>query len=137
ELTEQGIAVFLSPSGKLSDEGFNLSPRSVFEGFDAAEIDGVSLYEIRVELMLADHLAKVVTDRAPIRPRATRRPGHEFRRLIRRLNGLCSRAEFLDRAQTDAVRLAKSSVDRASFRNSQLRTAEHGRNIGGIGITVA
>jgi len=73
-----------------------LSPGSVFEGFDAAEIDGVSLYEIRVELMLADHLAELVADRSPARPIAAGRLGRESRRLLVRLVELGTGTKFFD-----------------------------------------
>src|SRR4029077_15140965 len=62
ELAEQGIAVFLGPVGQVGDEGLDLLTGSFAEGFGAAEVDGVGLDEVGIELMLADQLAEAVAD---------------------------------------------------------------------------
>ena len=62
ELAEQGIAVFLGPVGQVGDEGFDLFAGGFAEGFGAAEIDGVGLDQVGIELVLADQLAEAVAD---------------------------------------------------------------------------
>src|SRR5438094_10416800 len=57
-----------------------------------------------------------------------------FPRLGGRYN---SGAQFLDRADADPVRLPQSAIDRASFGHSHFSAANHGRNGGWVGITVA
>jgi hypothetical protein len=79
ELAEQGITIFLRPSGKLIDESFNLLPSGILEGFDTAEISRVGLHEVWVKLMLPDNLAEVVAEASAIRPRTARRLRWEFR----------------------------------------------------------
>ena len=60
----QGIAVFLGPIGQVGDEALDLFAGSFAESLGAAEIDGVGLDEVGIELMLADQLAEAVTDLA-------------------------------------------------------------------------
>ena len=46
----------------MSDEGFDLLPGGLAEGFGAAELDSVGLGEVGTELMLADQLTEAVAD---------------------------------------------------------------------------
>ena len=46
-------------------------------------------------------------------------------------------SEFFDRAQPDAVSLAKSTIDGARLGNAHLGPADQGRHVRGIGIAVA
>src|SRR6266851_2118705 len=62
ELAEQRNAVFLGPVGQVSDKAFDLFPGGFAEGFGPAEIDGVGLDQVGIELVLADQLAEAVTD---------------------------------------------------------------------------
>src|ERR1017187_3210530 len=62
ELTEQAITVLLGRLGKLLDERFDLLMSGVFEGFGAAEVDGVGFHQLGIELVLADDLAEPVAD---------------------------------------------------------------------------
>ncbi len=62
ELAEQGVAVFLGPVGQVRDEAFDLFAGGFAEGFGAAEIDGVGLDEVGIELVLADQLAEAVAN---------------------------------------------------------------------------
>jgi len=63
ELAKQGITVFLSPVSQLDDEGFHLFAGSIAKSFHAAEIGGVSLDQIGIELKLADDLAGPIANR--------------------------------------------------------------------------
>ena len=46
----------------MGDEGFDLLAGGFAEGFGAAEVDGVGLDQVGIELMLADQLAEAVAD---------------------------------------------------------------------------
>jgi hypothetical protein len=54
-----------------------------------------------------------------------------------RVIGSRSPAEFLDRAEPDAIGFAEGAVDGASFGDSHLGTVDQGRDVGRIGISVA
>jgi hypothetical protein len=60
ELAEQRISVLFGPVSQLMHEVLNLFPARLSESFRAAEIDGVSLYQFRIKLVLADDLAEAV-----------------------------------------------------------------------------
>jgi hypothetical protein len=62
ELAEQRVTVFLGPVGQVGDEAFDLLAGGFAEGLGAAEIDGVGLHEVGIELVLADQLAEAVAD---------------------------------------------------------------------------
>src|ERR1019366_5099695 len=62
ELAEQCVPVLLGRLGKLLNEAFDLLTRGVFEGFGAAEIDGIGFHQLGIELVLADDLAEPVAD---------------------------------------------------------------------------
>src|ERR1039458_374561 len=62
ELTEQAIAVLLGRFGKLLHEAFDLLTSGVFEGFGAAEVDGIGFHQFGIEFVLADDLAEPVAD---------------------------------------------------------------------------
>ena len=62
ELAEQGVAVFLGPVGQVRDKTFDLFAGGLAEGFGAAEIDGVGLDEVGIELVLADQLTEAVAN---------------------------------------------------------------------------
>ena len=61
ELAEQRIAIFFGPIGQLSDKVFNLFAGGISQSFCAAEFDGICLYQIGIELMLADDLAETIS----------------------------------------------------------------------------
>src|SRR5262249_9228282 len=47
------------------------------------------------------------------------------------------RAQLFDRAKADPISLAQGAIDGASFGNTQLRAPDRGRNVRGIGISIA
>jgi len=59
-LAEQCVAVFLGSVGKVNYKGFHLLAGSLTEELSAAEVDGVGLDEVGIELILADELAEAV-----------------------------------------------------------------------------
>src|ERR1035438_7498770 len=62
ELAQQSTTILLGRLGKLLHETFDLLASGVFEGFRAAEIDGVGFHQFGIELVLANDLAEPVTD---------------------------------------------------------------------------
>src|ERR1019366_2753130 len=62
ELTEQRASVLLGRLSKLLHEAFDLLTSGVFEGFSAAEVDGIGFHQLGIELVLADDLAELVAD---------------------------------------------------------------------------
>ena len=61
-LFSEFFVVFLGPVGQVDDEGFHLLAGGLAESLGAAEIDGVGLHEIGIELVLANELAKAVAE---------------------------------------------------------------------------
>ena len=61
-MAEQGVPIFAGPVGQVSDEVFDLLTGGFPKSLGAAEIDGVGLDQVRVELVLTNQLAKAVTD---------------------------------------------------------------------------
>src|SRR4051794_23442482 len=64
ELAAECVAVFVSPIGKMINEILYLISRSVAQGLRAAKVGRVALHEVGIELMLADELAKTISNRA-------------------------------------------------------------------------
>jgi hypothetical protein len=108
ELAEQSIAILLGPFGESFDKVLDLLPTSFPERLGTAEVDGVSLYEFGIELVLADDLAKAVADlgASAVAVRVL------WRELLARARNC---PDFLDRAETDAVGFAEGSVDGSGF----------------------
>jgi hypothetical protein len=61
-LAEQCIAIFQSPICEFLDEVLELLASGLSQSLRTAEVDGVSLHEFRIELVLADDLAKTVAN---------------------------------------------------------------------------
>ena len=130
--------VFLGPVGQVGDKGFNLLASGLAEGLSAAEIDGVGLDEVGIELMLADQLAEAVADlgAAVVSVFTVDRLGRDLLRVARRRSGFTKRPDLLDRADADAVGLAQGAVDRPGFGHAHLGAVDQGRHVGWIGIAV-
>src|SRR5208283_2123756 len=115
ELAEQGIAVLVGPVGQLLDEVLNVFVASVSERLRTAEVDGISLYQFWIKLVLANDLAEAVPHLGASAVSIA------IRILWRKLlAGVRNCPDFLDRADADAVRLAKGAVHGTSFRNPKL-----------------
>ena len=123
----------------MGDEAFDLLAGGFAEGLGAAEIDGVGLDEVGIELVLADQLAEAVADfgTAVVSVFPIDRPGRELLRLPGGRSGFGKRADLLDRANADAVGLAQGPIDRPSLGHPHLGAVDQGRHIGGIRIAVA
>src|ERR1022692_3577700 len=127
ELAEQAIAVLLGRIGQLLHEAFDLLTSGIFQGFGTAEVDGVGFHQLGIELVLADDLAEPVADlvigttiAVPVSV------GILGRKLTligspRRWTGI--RSDLLNRADSDAIRLAQSTIDGSGFRNPHLGAA--------------
>jgi hypothetical protein len=130
-LAEQCAAVFLGPVGKVNYKGFHLLAGSLTEGFGTAEIDGVRLDEVGIELMLADELAEAVADLGPtiVSVFPIDRLRREPLRLLRGGNWFGKRTDLLDGADADAVGLAECPVDRPGLGYPHLGAVDQGRHI--------
>jgi hypothetical protein len=120
-------------------EAFDLLTGGFAEGLGTAEIDGVGLDEVRIELVLADELAESVADlgTAIVSVLSVDWLGWDVLRLPGGRNRFGKRADLLDRADADTVGLAKGPVDRTGLRHAHLGAVDQGGNIGGIGIAKA
>jgi len=108
---------------------------SFAKGLGPAEIDGVGLDEVGIELMLADDLAEAVADfRAAVVPVGGLR--REVLRVPGERSGVGKRTNPLDRADADAVGFAQGPVYSPGFGHPHLGAMDQGRDTGGIGITV-
>ena len=109
------------------------------ESLDATEIYGVGLDQVGIELMLADQLAEAVADlgAAVVSVPSIDRLGWEFLRLAGGESRFGKGADFLDRADADAVGLPQGPVDRSSLGNTHLSAMDQRRDVGRIGIAVA
>ena len=123
----------------MGDKAFDLLAGGFAEGLGAAELDGVGLDQVGIELMLADELAEAVADfgAAVVSVLAIDRLGRELLRLPGGRSRFGKRADFLDRADADAVGLAQGPVDRPGLGHPHLGAVDQGRHIGRIGIAVA
>src|SRR5260370_19405779 len=122
----------------MRDKGLTKIGTSVFEGWRAAKVRGVSLYQDGIEAVLADEHAQPVSQlrltviRAVLMrrlyclvlfPRGARRPGKP--------------AQLLNRTQPDAVGLAQRTIDSSGFGHAHFSAADHGSCICGVGVTIA
>src|ERR1035438_3162457 len=141
ELAEQGAAVLLGRLGKLLNEAFDLLASGVFEGFGTAEIDSIGFHQFGIEFVLADDLAEPVADLVTSTPIAVSvSVGILGRKLTligspRHRTGI--RSDLLNRADTDAIRLAQSAIDGSCLRDAHLGAADQQRDIGRVSIAVA
>src|ERR1035437_10037619 len=141
ELAEQRATVLLGRLSKLLHEAFDLLTSGVFEGFSAAEVDGIGFHQLGIELVLADDLAESVADLVTSTtiavPVSDGIVGRKFTLIgtPRRWTGI--RSDLLDRADSDAIRLAQSTIDGSGFRDPHLGAADQQRNVGRVGVAVA
>jgi hypothetical protein len=89
--------------------------------------------------MLANQQAKTIAEpRLPVAMAITISVGRSAL-LIARFESVRSGSptEFLDGAEPDTVSLAKSAVDGSGLSDAHLGAVDHGRDVGGIGVSVA
>jgi hypothetical protein len=150
QLAEQGIAVFFCPISEMNDEVLDLLAGGIAQGLGAAEIYGVRLHQIGIELVLPNELAEAITNPRSISisisvmAMATivvpNRLGWELTCLFRftiRLNGTSERSDFLNRADANPIRFAQSAINSPSFGYAHLGAVHERRDIRWIGVTVA
>src|ERR1019366_10780228 len=119
----------------MRDEGFHLFAGGVAERLDAAEIDGVGLDQVGIELMLANRLAESIANRTTAI--SVGRLRRQILRLRRCLVRFSEGANLFDRAYANPVGLAQGAIDRTGFRHAHLSAVDKERDVGGIGVTVA
>src|ERR1035441_4674339 len=141
ELAEKCATVFLGCLGKLLHEAFDLLAGGVFEGFGTAEIDGIGFHQLGIEFVLADDLAEPVADLVTSTtiavPVSVGILGWKFTLIGSPRHRTRIRSDLLDRADTDAIRLAQSAIDGSGFCYAHLGAADLQRNVGRVGIAVA
>ena len=115
-------------------EVFNLFTSRIAKGFDPTEIGCIGFHQVGIELMLANQLAKTVANfGTPVVSIGSLR-----RQLFRfgSLRWLGERTDFLNRADSNAVRLPQGSVDGTGFCDSHFRSVDKKRDIGRISIAI-
>jgi hypothetical protein len=116
------------------DERLNLLTGSIAKGLHSAEVGGVGLDQVGIELILADELAESVAYGTTAVPVGRLR--RQLLRLRRCLALSFGRADLLDLADADAVGLAQSAVDGACFGHAHFCALDKKRDIGRVGISV-
>src|ERR1035438_1512285 len=141
ELTEQAITVLLGRLGKLLNEAFDLLTSGIFEDFGTAEVDGIGFHQFGIEFVLADDLAEPVADLVTSTPIAVPVSvgilGRKLTLIGSRWHRTRIRSDLLDRADSDAIRLAQGTIDGSGFGYPHLGAADQQRNIGRIGVAIA
>lgn len=120
----------------MSDEVLNLLAGRLAQGLGPAEIGRVGLDQVGVELMLPNNLAEAVADFwTPVIPVGWLR--RDLFLLSSGLRGFGERANFLNRADADAIGFAQCSIDSTGLRDSHFGTMNQRGNIGRIGVPIA
>src|ERR1019366_2620563 len=133
ELTEQAITVLLGRLGKLLDEAFDLLTSGVFEGFSAAEVDGIGFHQFGIELVLANDLAEpvanFVTSTTIAVPVSIGILGWKLTLSGSPRHRTGIRSDLLDRADPDAICLAQGAIDSSGLGDPHLGAADQQRNV--------
>src|ERR1035441_9488432 len=141
EVTQQSTTILLGRLSKLLHEVFDLLTSGVFECFGAAEINGIGFHQLGIELVLADDLAEPVTDLVTSTtiaiPVSVGILGWKFALIGRPRHRTGIRSDLLDRAESDAIRLAQGAIDGSCLRDGHLGAADQSRNGGGGSVAGA
>jgi len=62
QFADQSSSILFGSRREMGDEGLDQFPTGTAEGFGAAEVRRVGLYEIRVEVVLADEKAELIAE---------------------------------------------------------------------------
>src|SRR5207302_1225221 len=124
------------PVRQVRDEVFNLLAGGFAQGLRPTEVDGVSLDQGGIQLVLADDLAQTVADfgAAVI---AIGRLWREFLRISGGLRSFSEGPDLLCGADADAVGLSQSAVHSPCFCHAHLSASHEKRNIGGVSVAIA
>src|ERR1019366_322684 len=120
----------------MNNEVFHLLSGGVAQRLDAAEVRCVGLHQVRIELMVADNLAKAITHlRSAVVPIDWLR--RQLLRLWGRLRWFGEGPDFLNGTDADPVSLTEGTIDGSRFGHTHFGAVDKKRNIGRIGIAVA
>ena len=138
ELTDKTLAIFGGALSQIIDKGFDLIPVGISKGGGATVVGGIGLHEACIQLVLANQQAETVPEAGLAVVVAIISVCGSLALIDRsRCASSGSPAELLDRTEPDAVGLAEGAVDCAGFCDAHLGTVDQGRDIGGIGVSVA
>jgi len=124
ELAEQSISVFFSPIRQTGNEVLDLLAGGIAQGFHPAEIGGIGFDQGGIELVLADDLAKAITNLGHAITVSVRGLRGNFARASRILERARRRSNLFNRANTNAIGLAEGAVYRSGFRNSHFSAVD-------------
>jgi hypothetical protein len=138
ELAEEALSVFLGRSRQVGYEGLDRFTAGVTEGLSAAELSGICLNKIGIEVVLADQKAETITEPRLTIVRAVRRVSpFRFRGKGGGLRRTRQPSELFDRAEADAIGFPQCAVNGTSFGDTHLGTTDEWRDVRRIGIPVA
>ena len=138
EFADQAIAILFGRRGYMRNEGFDQVAASIFDRFGAAEVSGVGFDQIRIEFVLPNQEAELVAEPRRVGVMAIAVAPDRLGAIGgSRLDGLGRPAEFLDRAEADAVGFAERPIDGPGFGDAHFGAADKRRDVGGIGIAVS
>ena len=139
QLADQGISVLFCSRSQMGDEGLDQFTAGATESFGTAEVCGIGLHEIRIEVVLADQKAELIPQaeagRCPSRWRSEIRLNDEG--VAEGLGELENAPKLLNRAEADPVGLAQGAIDRPCLSDAHLSSVDQGRDIGRIRVAVA
>lgn len=121
----------------MRDEVLDLLAGRIAKRLNATEIGRIGLDQVRIELVLANQLAEAVANLgAAVVPVSVCRLRRELFRLSARLRWFSKGPDFLDGTDTDAVRLAESTIDSSCLCHSHFGAVNKEGDIGRVGVTV-
>jgi hypothetical protein len=136
QFAKESITILGGGFRQVIDKGLDPIPAGIPKDGGPAEIGGVTLDETGIELVLTDQEAKPIAKTGLANSGAV--PGSRVGSgSIRGLDEGTAGAELFDRAQTDAVGLAQGAIDGSSLGDAHLGTADQGRDVRGIGVSIA
>ena len=138
EFADQTVSIFLGECREVRDEGFNQVTARLFEGLSTAEVRGVGLNEVGIEVVLPDQQAEPVAE-TRLRYCPCRSGSHADCSFDGDSGRRCWRPKnrIPRPAKPDPVGFAQSTIDGTGFGDPHLGAAARGRRVRGIGVAIA